>query len=90
MNSIWEFIGNVAPALIFVIGGIGFLFTIRSQINEIMTRLMDVETELKKLVDVLIQQGRHSERLNALDARLNVQSERINALDVELRTKQSV
>jgi hypothetical protein len=90
MTSLWEFIGNVAPAMIFVIGGIGFLFTIRSQVNEIMNRLIDVEVELKKLVDVLIQQGRHSERLDALDARLNVQSERINALSIELRTKKSV
>lgn len=87
MEALWNFVGNIAPALIFVIGGIGFLFTIRSHVSEIMTRLVDVENELKKLVDVLVQQGRHSERLNAIDARLNVQSERINSLDIELRKR---
>lgn len=85
----WDLIGNIAPAIALIVGGVGFLFTIRSQVNQIMLRLLEVEHELKKLVDVLIQQGRHSERLNALDARLNVQSERINALDIEIRSKAS-
>lgn len=86
MSSFWDFnIGNFLTILAFITGGLGFVYTIKGQVESITHRMLEVETELKKLVEVLIEQGRHSERLNAIDARLNVISERIATLDGDLR-----
>ena len=86
MTTFWDFnIGNFLTIIAFIVGGLGFVYTMKGQVEQISSRMINVETELKKLVEVLIEQGRHSERLTAIDARLNVISERIQSLDSDVK-----
>lgn len=63
----------------FVIG-IGFLYTMKNRIDSMANRLIVLEEDLKKLIDVLIQQGRQEERIDALDKRMIAQGIRLDSL----------
>jgi hypothetical protein len=67
----WQInLGNLLTILAFIIGGLGFVWTMRSQIDSLAGRAGAMEAELKKLGDILINQGVQNERMNALDYRL--------------------
>lgn len=78
----WQInLGNVLTIISFIIGGLGFVWTMKSQIDSLGSRTMAMEVELKKLVDVLINQGRQDERLNAMDFRLAASAQRVTDLE---------
>lgn len=60
--------------------GIGFLYTTRDKLDNMAKRLETLEEDLKKLIDVLIQQGKQEERINALDQRMVAQGIRLDDL----------
>ncbi len=64
-------LGNLLTILAFLIGGVGFVYTIRSDVRAQGDRLDAVEHELQKLSDILIALGRQDERLNAMDRRID-------------------
>lgn len=64
-------LGNLLTILAFLIGGIGFVYTIRSDVRAQGERLDAVEHELQKLSDILIALGRQDERLNSMDRRID-------------------
>lgn len=61
----------------FVVG-LGYLYTMKDKIDSMSARLLVLEGELKKLIDVLIQQGKHEERMLAMDARMVSQGQRLD------------
>ena len=73
-------LGNWITIIVLGIGGLGFVYTMRGQLTALSERMLGMETELKKLLDVLIQQGRHDERMNAMDSRIQSQGEWLDML----------
>lgn len=73
-------LGNLVTLVTMCGAGIGFVYTMISRIDAIASRLFVLENEFKKLIDVLIQQGRQEERMTALDARLVNQGLRLDDL----------
>jgi len=55
-----------------VLGGIVVLVNLRSNVRELTHRLVGVETEMKKLVDVMVTIGRQDERILAMERRLQL------------------
>lgn len=70
----------------FVIG-IGFLYTMHSKITSMSDRLVVLEQDLKKLIEVLIEQGRQEERLNAIAQSLVAQGIRLDTLTNRFNTQ---
>ena len=64
-------VGNLLTILAFLVGGIGFVYTIRSDVGAQGRRLGAVESELRKLSEILVALGRQDERLNAIDRRID-------------------
>ena len=54
----------------FVIGGLGVVFTLRSEVRSLSGRMIMMEKELAKMAEILVAIGRQDERLNGLEARL--------------------
>lgn len=77
-------LGNFLTIGSFIIGGLGFVWTMKSQIDAIGSRTAAMEAELKKLVEVLIHQGRQDERLNSFDTRVTGLNQRQNELERRL------
>lgn len=70
--------GNVLTIASFVLGGLAFVWTMKSQIDSLGSRTRTMEGELKKLVEILVNQGRQDERMNSLDQRMLVQGQRLD------------
>ena len=71
----WEAMGvliNLA-AIVFAAGGITYA------VNSLGKRMAGVEAEMKQMVAVLITQGRHEERMNAMDERILSQGKRLDS-----------
>lgn len=80
----FDWVANNVGNIISIIGmfavGIGFLYSMKDKIDNMSTRLLVLEGELKKLIDVLIAQGRQEERISALDQRMVAQGIRLDDL----------
>lgn len=63
-------LGQLVTFLGFVIGGLGVVFTLRSQVKELSADMIDVKQELKKLADVMIVLARQDEQFKAFGRRL--------------------
>ncbi len=53
---------------------------VKDDIQSVKGDVSNLEDEMKKLVEVLIQQGRHEERMNAIDNRMSAQGQRVDDL----------
>lgn len=73
-------VGNIVSIIGMFAVGIGFLYSMKDKIDNMSTRLLVLEGELKKLIDVLIAQGRQEERIAALDQRMVAQGIRLDDL----------
>lgn len=80
-------LGNVITIVVLGIGGIGFLYTIKTQVINLSGRLQDLEHELHRLTDILVAQGRQDERMTAMDARLVAQGKRLDELAMRFNKK---
>jgi hypothetical protein len=72
--------GHFLTIIVLGGGGIGFVWTIRGRVDALSERMLSLEYETKKLVDVLIAQGRQDERLTAMDQRMVAQGRRLDEL----------
>lgn len=78
----WQInLGNILTIAAFIVGGLGFVWTMRSQIISLGGRTGAMEAELKKLGDILVNQGVQNERMNNLDYRLAAQAQRAQELE---------
>lgn len=73
-------LGNLLTIASMFVVGLGYLYTMKDKIESMSARLLVLEGELKKLIDVLIQQGKHEERMLAMDARMVNQGQRLDDL----------
>lgn len=73
-------IGAILNLITFIVVGTGFVYTIRGRIEGISGRLVTLESDIKSLLTILIQQGKHEERMAAMDARLANQGARLDDL----------
>ena len=81
MPDFWTInFGHFLTILVLGAGGLGFVYTMRGRLDALSERMGGAESELRKLVDVLIAQGRHDERLNAADMRQLEQAKAIAEL----------
>jgi hypothetical protein len=74
--------GNFLTILTMVLGGAGFVYTMRGRLDALSERLFEVEKDVKSLVGVLIEQGRISERISAVDSRIQSQGQRLDDLKI--------
>lgn len=71
-------LGNLLTMLVMIIGGVGFVYTIRGRVDMLSKRMLAVEENMKQLVQVLIEQGRHEERMIAMQTQINQQGKRLD------------
>ena len=71
-------IGNMLTIAAFLIGGILFVAQVRGRVDTLSSRMLAVEGEVKQLVAVLVQQGRHEERMAAHESQLSAQGRRLD------------
>jgi hypothetical protein len=57
-------LGNLLTIISFLVGGVAFVYTIKFEVRSIQSRLADVEVDLRKLTDVLVNIARQDERMN--------------------------
>lgn len=80
-------LGNILTVVAFIVGGVGFVYTMQSRIEALSTRMISLEGEIKKMVDVMLLQARHDERMNAMDQRLSAQGSRLDELAQRVNLK---
>lgn len=73
-------LGNLIIFFTTIMAGVGFVYTMRGRIDAMSARLLVLETDLKKLIEVLIEQGKQSERMTAMDQRMVAQGQRLDDL----------
>ena len=73
-------IGNFLTIAAFIVGGITFVLSVRSNVEGLTSRMLAVEVKLEQLVSILVNQGRHEERMNAMDLRIQSQGQRLDDL----------
>lgn len=71
-------VGHILTILSFLLLGAGFVYTLRGRIDGMFSRLKLLESDIKSLITILIQQGKHEERMTAMDARLINQGMRLD------------
>lgn len=81
-------LGSVLTLAGFVLGGIAFVYAIRSDVvkigvreSQFRERLAALESDLKKMTDLLVAIARQDERMKAQDYRLDDLGERMGALE---------
>lgn len=81
-------LGTVLTLAGFILGGMAFVYAIRSDVAQLGTResqfrerLDALETEFKKMTDVLVQIARQDERMRAHESRLEDFADRLGALE---------
>ena len=81
MQDFMQFnLGHLLTIAAFLIGGISFVFTIKSDVARISDRMSPVEAELIKLREVIVGLARQEERINAMDQRMLAQGKRFDDL----------
>jgi len=73
-------VGHFLTMFVIVAGGAGFVYALRGRLDVVSSRLLNVEEDLKQLVQVLVKQGRQDERIDAMDQRSVSQGKRIDDL----------
>lgn len=85
MQDFWQFnIGNLLTIFTLLGSVLAAFFTLRGRVDGLNERMLFVENKLEQLVTVLVEQGRHQERLIAFDNRLNLQGQRIDKVGESL------
>lgn len=70
--------------LAMILVGLGFVYTLKGRVNDLVADMTEVKSDLKALVVLQINQGRHEERMLSMDARVLAQGKR---LDEFIRTQ---
>jgi hypothetical protein len=72
---------TVATVVGSILLGLGML---KARVRELGERMLAVEKNMERLVEVLVEQGRHEERMNSIDGRMLAQGARIDDLSRQL------
>lgn len=71
-------IGQILTILSMIVVGLGFVYTLRGRMEGMSGRLASLEVDIKSLITILIQQGKHEERMTAMDSRIANQGARLD------------
>ena len=71
-------VGNTLTIISFIGFSIAFVVTFRNKVNSLSEKMVSVDKKLEELVKILVQQGRHEERMNAMDQRVAAQGQRLD------------
>ena len=63
-------LGYVLTIIVIVVGGLGTIFTLRSDVKAMAQRMTGIESEMKKLTDILIMLAAQTQRMNDMDRRI--------------------
>lgn len=84
-------LGQAVTGILFIIAGLGVIYTMRGDIRLIKMSVQEVkddmsgmQTEIRKIADVMVTLGRQDERLNSMDKRLD------RLMDVKLAVSQQI
>lgn len=72
--------GNFLTLIAMIAGGVAVTYTIRGRVDGLSGRMLAVEEKMEKLVQVLVAQGRHEERMVAMQQQINAQGSRLDEL----------
>lgn len=64
-------LGNLLTIASFIAGGLWFIQTMRGAVDMMALRLTTVESEIKKLADILVTLGKYEERFLRIEAEVN-------------------
>jgi hypothetical protein len=62
--------GDVLTILVFAVGALGFLYTLRGEVKGQGDRIKHIEADLGKFVEILVTLGKQDERLKSHDLRI--------------------
>lgn len=77
-------IGSIVTILTVLVGIVGFVMTVHNRVDALSRRMGSLEEGIRKLVDVLIVQGRQDERMNSIDGRMLAQGARLDDLSRQI------
>ena len=78
MSDIATLVAALAAVLGMMVTCIGFIFGLRSGLNQVQAELKDIKTELKSVGNLMIIQGRHDERISMMQATQVAQGKRLD------------
>lgn len=73
-------LGHILTILALIGAVVVPAITIKNRVDAISVRIHSLDEEMKKLVDILVQQGRQEERMDGMDGRMLAQGMRIDDL----------
>lgn len=73
-------IGNIIEIGVIAVGGISVFITLRNTVANIKADVDGLQTEIKKLGEILVNLARFDERITSLDKRVTAQGRRIDDL----------
>lgn len=73
-------IGNIIEILVIGGGGISVFSAMRTTVRNVNVKVDEMQTEIKKLGEILIGQARFEEKLTNLERRVSVHDRRIDEL----------
>lgn len=77
-------LGQLLSMIVFIVGGVGFAYTVRGDVKNQGSRLESIEQELHELRKVVVSIARQEERLTAMDQRMLSQGRRIDRMANQL------
>lgn len=81
MENFWNFnIGQVITIVFVILGGVGFVYTIRGRVDALSERMLSVERNMERLVTILIEQGRQNEQITYLREQITLTGKRVDQL----------
>jgi hypothetical protein len=87
-------LGNLLTVGAFIIGGIAFAYSIKSdtkifqmRFSMIDTQMEDFKDEIKKLVEIVIEQTRQSGRIDRVEERQLQEGKRVDRLEERMSSR---
>ena len=71
-------LGNLMTIVSFIIGGVSFVYAIKSDTRVLATRLGNLEEDVKKMSDVLVELAKTDGRMNLIEDRIFAQGKRLD------------
>ena len=71
-------LGNLMTIVSFIIGGVSFVYAIKSDTRVLATRLGNLEEDVKKMSDVLVELAKTDGRMNLIEDRILAQGKRLD------------
>jgi hypothetical protein len=71
-------LGNILTIITFLVGGLGFAYTVRNDVRIATLRIEAMEEDVHELRKTIVELARQEERMRSLDQRLLAQGVRLD------------